>query len=105
MNNYIIVNVRDYDDFSQEVRTLQAMGLTFTTSFIEDVTDRPDSGGWGCARFNMEPPLSKIFNVDDTEFRWSQDLNAWTVEGAVYEDQPFIDGLYNYFKQIAEGGQ
>lgn len=105
MNNYIIVNVKDYDDFSREVKTLQAMGLTFTSSFIEHTTDKPDSGGWGCARFHTEPPPSKLFDADDVEYRWSTALNAWTVDGVVYDDQPFIDGLYYYFNQISEGQQ
>jgi len=101
VNNYIIVNVKDYADFDAEVKALQATGLSFTTSYIESTTDKPDDGGWGCARFPAAPPPTKLFDADDTEFRWSQDLNAWTVDGAVYDDQPVIDGLYNYFVQVA----
>lgn len=97
MRSYIIVNAKDFDDFFAEVKNMQSTGLSFTFNFIERTTDKPDSGGWGCARFHAEAPPTKIFNEDDTEYRWSAEENAWTVNGVVYDDQPFIEGLYNYF--------
>lgn len=97
MNNYIIVNDADFDGFIGDVKRLQSMGLSFTFDYIESVTDKPDSGGWGCARFSAEAPPGKLFDADDVEYRYSENLAAWTVDGEIASDQPFIEGLFNYF--------
>lgn len=97
MNNYIIVNDADFDGFIAEVKGLQATGLTLTFDYIESVTDKPESGGWGCVRFPNPAPPGRLFDQDDVEYRYSDELGAWAVNGEVADDQPFLEGLYNYF--------
>lgn len=97
MNNYILVNDKDFDGFIAEVKALQATGLSFTFDYIEHVTDEPESGGWGCARFNTTPPPGRLFDLDDVEYRYSETLSAWTIAGEPAPNQPFLEGLYNYF--------
>lgn len=99
MKNYILVNDADFDGFIGEVKALQATGLAFTFDYIEHVTDKPDSGGWGCARFQDVPPSGRLFDKDDVEYRYSNELSAWTVDGVIADDQLFLEGLYNYFSK------
>lgn len=105
MNDFILVNDKDLDGFVAEARELRATGLSCTFNYIEEFTDtvKPRPGGWGCARFTSGVlPPGRVFDAEDDEYRYSDELGGWTKNGelADSDDQRFLNGLYAYFKTL-----
>ena len=107
MNSYIIVNNTDFDKFNTEVKALRAMGLAFIYHYIEQIDEpaRPRPGGWGGLNFpaGVLPP-GRLFDEDDDEYRYSDELGGWTKNGVLADDidQSFIASLYNYFSALED---
>lgn len=95
---YIIVNNSTFDDFSHKVSLIRAQGMTFTTDYVEKILTPPDiTGGWGCLRFADTLPSQKLFVSPDLEYRFSQEQNAWVVDGKKTPNSDWVVALYNYF--------
>lgn len=103
MKQYIIVNTPNFDTFHSGYVNLASKGVPFTTDYIEQFTDAPLPGGWGCLRFDFSPPTSKVYDMPCVEFRYSSELKQWTIDGAPTEMTYFVEGVKEYFDSLNGG--
>jgi hypothetical protein len=61
-------------------------------------------GGWGCFRFVYPLPSSKLFELPDVEYRYSEEQNAWLADGELTPYSGIVAGLHTYFVS-REGNQ
>jgi len=100
MRQYIIANTPDYQTFDACYKQLAAKGVPFTTDYIEKFTDAPAPGGWGCLRFEIPLPSETAFPAPSIEYRFSEELGVWTVDGQPSPLTHFVDGVKDYFDSL-----
>lgn len=93
--NYIIVNNFNVEEFYRKTQEWFAKGVLFTQDYVATVGDAP--GGWFGLKFTTPLPERTLFDLPDIEYRYSSDLDAWTVDGAVTPYSETVASLYNYF--------
>lgn len=98
--NYVMANCPDTDTFAKDVMRWASIGVTFKHHFIEHITDAPVSGGWGCAIFNMPAPSGTIFDLPNTEYRYSDEMGLWLANGQITPASEFANSIYNYFASL-----
>ena len=72
-------------------------GVPCTRDYIFPQPDAPTAWGWGCARFDFPAPAKTIFTAPSIEYRYSEELAQWTVDGEVTPLSDFVNGLHDYF--------
>lgn len=105
MPNVIIANTNDYEAFKHDYIALASLGVPFRPGYIEYLTNNPTHGGWGALIFEIPIPSSTIFNNPSVEYRYSDELQGWTVNGELSPLSQFIEGLKDYFLSIDGGVQ
>lgn len=95
--NYIIANCPNTQDFARDIAKWIELGVPFTYDYIENISDAPVAGGWGCARFSMPAPASKLFINPNIEYRYSESVGLWLADGEITEESTFVASVYNYF--------
>lgn len=80
-------------------------GVPCSRDYVAPETDTPTPWGWGCARFSFPAPARQIFTPPSIEYRYSEELDQWTVNGEVTQYSEFVRGLHNYFVTLEGNAQ
>ncbi len=102
---YVIANTPNVEVFSEDIYTLNMNGVPCSRDYILPETDTPTSWGWGCARFSFPAPSRQIFNAPSIEYRYSEEIDQWTVDGEVTPLSDFVKGLHEYFVTLEGNAQ